>query len=348
MLSSVIPLPNPRNADEIFTIAGNKAFIWDYTKDELVHELPDTPLQPRCFPSSASFALLPLKAPEFTPKVLLCGGSSTDIPDPKALDDCYTLEPADPDAKWVATDNLPNGGQTMSDAILLPNGKVLLLNGAHKGSAGGWMADDPVTELLVYDDSAPAGERFPSMPRTEIPQIYHSFASLLPSGEVIVAGSNPDVFYNPVGGVPPSYPWFYNNGNRSVLIQQREEGSLHPTEYRVEIFSPTYMDAASRPSIAIGPRNNIIKYRTSFNVTLAEDFAINNATIKARLINPGFHNHGIAMDQRLVELEVRKGSQDNVLLVSAPPNATVMVPGMHLLFMAVEEVVSEGIWASLS
>ncbi|CVL08084.1 uncharacterized protein FMAN_09618 [Fusarium mangiferae] len=341
---SLTPLPNSRQADEIFTIVGNKAFIWDYTKDKLVAELPDTPLQPRNFPSSASVILLPLKAPDFTPTVLLCGGSSTDVPDPQALDDCYTINPSDENPKWVPTDNLPNGGQTMTDAILLPNGKILLINGAHKGSAGGWMADDPVLTPLIYDHSAASGQRFTSMPKTDISRLYHSVASLLPSGEVIVAGSNPDVFYNDVGRVLNSYPYFNNNGHRSVLVQQQEKTSLHPTEYRVEVFSPTYMDANSRPVIKTGPKNNSIMFNEGFEVILE---AVTGNNIVARLINPGFRTHGVGMNQRSVELQVRKGNS-NQLTITAPPDGTVMVAGVHMLFIDIDGVPSEAIWVKLS
>ncbi|KAM0542554.1 hypothetical protein ACHAPJ_012725 [Fusarium lateritium] len=341
----LIPLPNSRQADEIFSIVGNKAFIWDYTKDKLVSELPDTPLQPRNFPSSASVVLLPLKAPDFKPTVLLCGGSSTDVPDPQALDDCYTINPSDDNPKWEPTDNLPNGGQTMTDAILLPSGKVLLINGAHKGSAGGWMADDPVFKPLIYDHSAAVGKRFTSMPATDVPRLYHSVASLLPSGEVIVAGSNPDVFYNNVGRVLDSYPYFNNNGHRAVLVQQQQRTSLHPTEYRVEKFSPTYMDAKGRPTIKTGPEDNTIHYKETFNIALE---VLEGRNIAARLINPGFRTHGLGMDQRSVELQVRRGSSSNQLSITAPPNPTVMVAGVYMLFIVVDEVPSEAIWVKLS
>ncbi|KAF5686180.1 glyoxal oxidase [Fusarium denticulatum] len=340
----LVPLPNSRQADEIFTIVGNRAFIWDYTKDKLVSELPDTPLQPRNFPSSASVALLPLKAPDFIPTVLLCGGSSTDVPDPQALDDCYTINPGDEAPKWEQTDNMPNGGQTMTDAILLPDGKVLLINGAHKGSAGGWMADDPVFTPLVYDHSAAPGRRFTAMPKTDIPRLYHSVATLLPSGEVIIAGSNPDVFYNNVGRVLDSYPYFNNNGHRAVLEQQQEKTSLHPTEYRVEVFSPTYMDVKSRPVIKQGPEDNVIKYNETFQVALE---AVDGQTIAARLINPGFRTHAVGMDHRSVELQVRKGD-NNQLSVTAPRDATVIVAGIYMLFVDVDGVPSEAIWVKLS
>ena len=173
--------------------------------------LPNTPLQPRTFPSSSTSVILPLVAPDYTATVLVCGGSSGDMPNPVALADCYTINPFDEAASWQSTDSLPNGPQTMSDGILLPDGTVLIINGARTGSGGGFMADDPVYEPVIYNPSAPAGSRFQTiLPATAIPRLYHSAAVLLPSGEVLVSGSNPAVGYSPGGGVPGGLVFFPN------------------------------------------------------------------------------------------------------------------------------------------
>ena len=198
-------LPNTANTNQIFTVAGNQTIIWDYTQNTLIKALPDTPLQPRTFPSSATSVLLPLFAPNYTPTILMCGGSSGDIPNPLALSDCYTINPLDSTPSWTATDSLPNGPQTMSDGILLPDGTVLILNGARTGCGGGFMADDPVLTPVIYCPSAPAGQRFTTQPGTTIPRLYHSVATLLPSGEVLVAGSNPAVGYSASGTVGAGY-----------------------------------------------------------------------------------------------------------------------------------------------
>ena len=193
--------------------------IWDYTLNMLVKGLPDTPLQPRTFPSSATSVLLPLIAPNYTPKVLVCGGSSGDMPDPLALSDCYTISPLDASPTWQSTDSLPNGPQTMSDGILLPDGTVLIINGARTGSGGGFQvleilsltfwskadlfkADDPVFQPVIYNATAAAETRFSTMSGSSIPRLYHSTAILLPSAEVLVAGSNPAVGYSADGKVP--------------------------------------------------------------------------------------------------------------------------------------------------
>lgn len=75
----------------------------------------------------------------------------------------------------------------MPDGILLPDGKVLILNGAASGTAGYGNvqnqvglsnADNPVYQPLLYNPEAPAGKRFSSegLPTSNIPRMYHSVA----------------------------------------------------------------------------------------------------------------------------------------------------------------------------
>lgn len=85
------------------------------------------------------------------------------------------------------------------------------MNGAQKGVAGYTNVKDPIDESnaddpaytpVVYRPSEPPGKRFldvPGMPNSKIARMYHSVATLLPSGEVLIAGSNPhaDVMQKP-------------------------------------------------------------------------------------------------------------------------------------------------------
>jgi hypothetical protein len=75
----------------------------------------------------------------------------------------------------------------MPYGVLLPDGKVLIINGAAGGTAGYGNvqnqvgtsnADGPVYQPLLYDPEAPAGKRFSSqgLPTSDIPRLYHSVA----------------------------------------------------------------------------------------------------------------------------------------------------------------------------
>ena len=82
---------------------------------------------------------------------------------------------------------------------------ILIVNGAQTGvagygnvkdQAGQSNADNPAYTPVIYRPSAPVGLRFLAdvkMPTSEIARLYHSVATLLPTGEVLIAGSNPNL-----------------------------------------------------------------------------------------------------------------------------------------------------------
>lgn len=342
-------LPNSGVANQMFTLAGNRTIIWDYGTNTLIKTLPDTPLQPRAFPSSATSVLLPLAYPNYTPKVLLCGGSSSDIPNPVALDDCYTINPADTTPVWTAVDSMPNGPQTMSDGVLLPDGTVLLINGARRGCGGGYQADIPVLVPIIYNDSAPAGSKFTNMPATTIPRLYHSVAILLATGEVLVSGSNPSVSYSALGGVPSGWPRFDQNGHLGALYQQQYNISYYPTEYRVEIFSPPYMDAAIalKPIVISSPI--AIGYNTVFQIQARKSTSTRLMGVtKFSLVHPGFHTHGQAMGQRMISLGFTATANSFAFNITGPRDASVMPPGQYMLFVLSDGIPSTAVWVNLA
>ena len=73
----------------------------------------------------------------------------------------------------------------------LPDGTFLLLNGAHQGVAGFGLANDPALTAFLYDPALPVGERMSILNTTIVARLYHSEATLLPDGRVLVSGSDP-------------------------------------------------------------------------------------------------------------------------------------------------------------
>ncbi|KAF2763586.1 DUF1929-domain-containing protein [Teratosphaeria nubilosa] len=202
----------------------------------------------------------------------------------------------------------------MTDGILLPTGHILFINGAHKGSAGGFMAEDPVTQPLLYHPTAQPGHRFTKIDaRTTIPRLYHSIAQLLPSGEILLAGSNPS--------------------------QARD--SHYPTEYRVEIFTPPYLESPhDRPVIHSSPA--AVKHGADFELRVAQT---RSGETKVRLSCGGFRTHAEGMGQRVVELEVLVGGHGGeTVRARAPRDASVAPPGAYLLWYVVDGVPAEGKW----
>ncbi|KAG2430907.1 hypothetical protein HXX76_009880 [Chlamydomonas incerta] len=101
----------------------------------------------------------------------------------------YTFGPT---GSWVS-ENLASP-RVMGDSVLLPNGKVVLLNGAQTGlagdsaSGGDSRADFPVLFAELYDPDRPLGQRVRSLAFSRIPRMYHSTACLTTNGSILVAG----------------------------------------------------------------------------------------------------------------------------------------------------------------
>lgn len=92
--------------------------------------------------------------------------------------------------------------RVMGDAVLLPNGLVVVLNGAMNGVAGdsstggSSKAHFPQFWPVLYDPAAPNGTRFTRMARSPIARMYHSTAALTPDGTVLVAGCDRCDYFN--------------------------------------------------------------------------------------------------------------------------------------------------------
>lgn len=134
----VFTLPDNR----VFVASNTKAMIYDWLKNTETR-LPDFPNGVRVnYPWSAGAVLLPL-TPEnkYTPEVLFCGGSTVDDKLPEAQMSSQT--PASNQcarmvltkegiAKGWEVETMPEG-RIMIDAITMPDGNVLLINGARTG-----------------------------------------------------------------------------------------------------------------------------------------------------------------------------------------------------------------------
>jgi hypothetical protein len=71
------------------------------------------------------------------------------------------------------------------------------------GTAGFGLADFPNLNALLYDPQQPLGQRISILNSTIVARLYHSEATLLPDGRVLVSGSDPQTL-NPDG--TPKFP----------------------------------------------------------------------------------------------------------------------------------------------
>jgi hypothetical protein len=239
LASNLFPIAFSLPDGTIFMAANRDAMIYNW-QTNTERRLPQIPNGVRVtYPMTGTALLLPL-SPEnnYMPEILICGGSTIDDTKPG-----YEISSQDPASaqcsRMVLTDDGIAAGwqieqmpqaRLMPDAILLPTGQILIVNGAGSGisgygnvidQVGASNADNPVLTPVLYDPYAPHNPYEPSgrfstkgLQTSQIPRLYHSVATLTPNGDVMVAGSNPNL-------------------DRSEI--------KYGTEYRVEWIGPPYM-----------------------------------------------------------------------------------------------------------
>ncbi|CAE6341149.1 unnamed protein product [Rhizoctonia solani] len=319
MFPHVILLPN----NQLFLAASNKAmlFNWETNTETRLPNLPNG--QITVYPMSAPAALLPLTwENNYKPEVVIFGGSQ--LPDTMKENEVSSQSPTSKQASRIALDaagiaagwsfdEMPEG-RVMADCTILPDGKILVMNGAKTGTAGYGNvpdqigqsnADNPAFTPVLYDPAAPAGSRFSSagMPTSNIARLYHSVSTLLPDGRVMITGSNP---------------------NADV------ETRPYKTEYQVEYISPPYM-TKSRPSYTGLPAT--WNYGQNVTLTVTLPASLNPPTLGCSLMDLGFSTHGVHMDMRMVKLKCSLASNRKSLIITGPPNASIYPPGPAWLYV---------------
>jgi len=245
----------------------------------------------------------------------------------------------DVSTEWKDEESLPEG-RVMGNWIYLPDGRLVLINGIGKGTAGygntSWaigqsFGDDPIHTIRYFDSNEPAGSRFSAaIANSTVDRMYHSSATILPDGSVFSSGSNPNADYVPQGA--PGYKY--------------------ATEYRVERFYPDYF-TSTRPQ-PTGLPKTLTYGGDYFDVTLSATDVGKTANLdntRVTLIRPGFSTHAMNMGQRFVQLNstfTANSDGSAVLHVSQmPPNPAILVPGPALIFVVVNGVPSTGQWVMI-
>ncbi|KAL1308636.1 hypothetical protein HN51_050627 [Arachis hypogaea] len=325
----------------LFIFANNRAILFNYRNNTVIRTYPTiSGGDPRCYPSTGSAVLLPLKnleAESLEAEVLICGGATraaffragqgTFL---TALNTCARMKITDQDPEWVM-ETMP-GGRVMNDMITLPNGDVLIINGASEGSAGFEYAVNPVFAPFLYKPNEPVGNRFEELNPSQIARMYHSTAILVRDGRILVGGSNP-------------------HGNYVF------KGVMFPTELRFESFSPPYLDAQFshlRPSI-VCPNNQSysnLTYNQSFKMRISfTDGTVAPDLVSVTMYAPPFNTHSFSMNQRLLELnngELRhSGNLTFEFDVRIPRSPFLAPPGFYILYAVHQGIPSEGIWIRL-
>lgn len=209
--------------------------------------------------------------------------------------------------------------RVLGDMLILPTGEILIINGAQAGTAGWGNARDPAFSPFLY---RPNTNTFATQSPTTIPRLYHSSANVLPSGKILVGGSNPNEGY-------------------------AFTGVLYPTELRIEEYSPYYLNAAynpQRPTITLID-NLAPGYKVPFTVTFALDSA--PVGVVFQLYAPPFTTHTFSQNQRLLILAagpIVPGVGHFTSTITSPPSA-VLAPAGYFLFNVVNAgIPSPAVW----
>jgi hypothetical protein len=244
--------------------------------------------------------LLPLLPEDgYRPRVLAMGGGGVDREvfyqgghdDDLATNTVELLDLGAPNPAWqyVAPMHHP---RVLCDSVLLPDGKVLVVGGSSTGKSD--VAIDPVLPTEVYD---PSTNTWTELAPINCPHMYHSTAVLIPDGRVMRGGKDGQFQRDP-------YKYF---------------------EHRLELCSPPYLFAGTRPQIAFAPSAGAYGSDITIDSPTAGDIA------RVAVIRLGAVTHSFHMDQRYVGLAIT-GATATQLTVTLPPNSNIAPPGAYMLF----------------
>lgn len=268
----------------------------------------------RTYPGMGSSLLLPLDqqqenattGPLDTARILLVGGSTSLSPnnntDATDIAEIFTVDLRNPanSPGWDIVSSKPTK-RFLCDSILLPDGTVLVTNGAKKG-----VADDnkeAVKEIEIFN---PSDNSWTVIGTLQKARLYHSSAVLLPDGRVLVAGST-------------GHSWI--------------TAALAPAdhfEHDIETINPSYLqrDSTPRPTIETFPPS--IKYRSSFEVATAENDVDDIKMVSLVRLSSTTHNNN--MDQRCILLSIMDRTV-KTLKLSTPKDGSWAPPGHYMLFV---------------
>jgi hypothetical protein len=176
-----------------------------------------------------------------------------------------------------------------TNATILPTGDVLVTGGS--GTCGFTNETGAVFAAELYN---PVTNSWSTMANAAVVRVYHSTATLLPDGRVLVTGS----------------------GDGGGVTQQ----------LTYEFFSPPYLFKGPRPTFTAP---DTMRYGQSFMVTSPQASTIAKATI-IRLVST---THAFDMGQRLNTLSFPAPTDGASLSIVPPTTTKVAPPGPYMLFL---------------
>ncbi|MFD0368969.1 galactose oxidase-like domain-containing protein [Streptomyces sp. NPDC059071] len=208
---------------------------------------------------------------------------------------------------------LPQGTRYLS-SVLMPDDTVFTSGGSadYRGRGG-----SDILKAQFYD---PRSNTFNEAAAPTVGRNYHSEALLLPDGRVATFGSDP-------------------------LFDDADNTKLGTFEQRIEVFTPPslHRGGTNRPVLGEGPQELDQNGRATFKTKDAARIT------KARLMRPSAVTHTTDVEQRSVELGLRKGADGTTVTVEVPKEKTLVPPGWYMLFVTDQDgIPSEAKWIQVS
>jgi len=265
-----------------------------------ITQLPNIPgavnnfLAGRSYPLEGTAVPLPQFAPYTDPlQILICGGSTPGAG--FALDNCVTIAPESAKPTWTI-ERMPSK-RVMPCMVSLPDGTFLILNGALQGVAGFGLANNPNFGAVLYDPTQPIGSRMSILSNTIVARMYHSEATLLPDGRVLVSGSDPQT-------------------------------AKYPEEFRIEVYIPPYLTQGfTQPTFTVPVTD--WAYGGHYQITNVHLFQ--GSGMRVSLVAATSSTHGNTMGARTIFPAFTCAG--TTCTITAPPNSGVSPPGWHQLFV---------------
>jgi len=140
--------------------------------------------------------LLPLRPPNYEPRVLIAGGDFPAAQQTAEMIDLSVVSPA-----WTPLPPLNQARNNQVNSVLLPDGRVLVVGGIATGPDGG--------PAEIFDPANPA-EGWKMCGSMQSKRGYHSVAILLTDGSVVMGGDPPGT-WGAGGSIPNEryYPWYF-------------------------------------------------------------------------------------------------------------------------------------------
>jgi hypothetical protein len=204
--------------------------------------------------------------------------------------------------------DLPDGGRTWQNTVLLPTGGLLVL--------GGWNYEHgvPVYGALLFENGV--WTKLPANP-IESRRTYHSTAVLLPDGRIFIGGGNDrdfdyEIFSPPYLNVP---------ANRPVnLVWRSEAPNLDPD------FGAYVLERDTEYTVSFDP------------------LPLGQAFTKVVLMAPCSVTHHSDMHQRYVEVNCTANGEKVVFSLGPQHGETVVPRGIYMMFFVTNTSVSHATW----